>query len=140
MGAVVVVDASVAIKWYFDEPGSREATAVLKSSDSLHAPELMLLECDAILCTEFRRGNLKENRLAEIRQELRAAGVTVIPLEDVLDLGVATSLATRKPLYDCIYLALAELLDGTFLTADKRFGAGLERTPLAGRIRLLDGV
>jgi predicted nucleic acid-binding protein len=50
-------------------------------------------------------------------------------LELAIDLGL--------PIYDCIYLALAESADDGFLTADGRFIRALDGTPYAERVREL---
>lgn len=134
---VVVLDSSVAMKWFFDEAGSDAAAALLSSSDSLHAPELLLLECDAVVCVEVRRGNLTRAKAREIRATLRGAGVALHPLGELLDAGVEASIATGKALYDCVYLVLAEALDATLITADRRFVDSLDRGPFRGRVSLL---
>lgn len=41
------------------------------------------------------------------------------------------------PVYDCAYLALAELRGATLLTADRAFWELLQSTPYAGLVRLL---
>jgi predicted nucleic acid-binding protein len=43
-----------------------------------------------------------------------------------------------RPLYDCLYLAAAESIDGKVLTADVRFLDRVRRTPLTDRIRGLE--
>ena len=40
----VVVDASVAVKWYLTEVGSDSAFALLADAKSLHAPQLLEIE------------------------------------------------------------------------------------------------
>jgi predicted nucleic acid-binding protein len=136
----LVVDSSVAIKWYFDEPGSDRAAEILGAGWALHAPELLLLECDAVLCTEVRRGNLAAGTMQGVRAELRRSGLQFHPVADLLDAGVLASIAAGKALYDCVYLALAQTLDATLVTADARFAAGLTGTRLGSRIRLLEDV
>ena len=53
----LVVDASVAIKWFIDEPDSGEAVAVLQHSIS--APDLLAPECANILWKKVGRGELR---------------------------------------------------------------------------------
>jgi predicted nucleic acid-binding protein len=43
----LVIDASVAIKWVIDEPGTKEALSLLKHR--LYAPDLLVAECGNIL-------------------------------------------------------------------------------------------
>jgi predicted nucleic acid-binding protein len=41
---MLVVDASVALKWVLDEPGDREARAIIETREALIAPELIVAE------------------------------------------------------------------------------------------------
>ncbi len=56
--SIFVVDASVAAKWFFDEPLSAEAARLLDVSHGLHAPDFFSLEIDSILCKKMRRGEI----------------------------------------------------------------------------------
>ena len=53
-----IVDASVAIKWVVDEPGTEHA--LLLRRDSLAAPDLLVPECANILWKKVRRKELSE--------------------------------------------------------------------------------
>ncbi|MCA9288543.1 MAG: type II toxin-antitoxin system VapC family toxin [Phycisphaerales bacterium] len=137
----VVLDTSVALKWYLEEAGSEEALALHSTASlALHAPDFLLLEFDSIMCARCRQKRVTEPLVERSRVAVRRSGVLFHPFESLLDPAVALALGTRKAVYDCMFLALAERLDAVLVTADKRFGAGLERTPLGGRIRLLAGV
>jgi predicted nucleic acid-binding protein len=136
----VVLDSSVAVKWYFEEPGSEAAAKILASGLILHAPELLLLEFDSVVSSEVRKRRISIARMREIRRELRATGLHLFALSDLLDGAVEASLATGKALYDCVYLALAEALVAMLVTAVRRFAAGLSGIRLGDRVHLLDGV
>ena len=41
---MLVVDASVAVKWFLDEPGDREARTLVEGIEPLIAPELIVAE------------------------------------------------------------------------------------------------
>lgn len=51
--SILVVDAGVAAKWFFDEPLSDEAARLLDPSYELHAPDFFLLEIDNVLCKDL---------------------------------------------------------------------------------------
>jgi predicted nucleic acid-binding protein len=115
---VIIVDASVAVKWVVDEPDADAAVELLERP--LAAPALWLAEVANALWRKRRRGDLDE---AEVRDACRAilrAPVSTIDL-DVLSLA-ATALALRlgHPVYDCFCLAAAELHDSHVVTADRR--------------------
>jgi predicted nucleic acid-binding protein len=54
----VVVDASVAIKWFVPEPLSKEAERLLGGGDALFAPDLLLIEFGNIVWKKVRLGEL----------------------------------------------------------------------------------
>ena len=60
--SIYVVDASVAAKWFFDEPLSDESARLLDPSHVLHVPDLFLIEIDSVLCKKIRRGEISEGR------------------------------------------------------------------------------
>lgn len=137
----IVLDCSVVLKWYLDEPGAVEALS-LHADDrlALHAPDVLLLEFDAAISANVRHRTLGAAAAPAIRGSVRSAGLVLHSFEGLLDGAFEIALATRKGLCDCLYLALAERVDATLITADRRFAAGLERTSLGGRVRLLAGV
>ena len=44
------------------------------------------------------------------------------------------ALETKSSIYDCLYLALAEVLDGRMVTADRKFFQSLQDSPLRDRM------
>src|SRR5262245_39797495 len=55
---MIVVDASIAAKWYLNEPGSAQAAAILTSDDVLLAPALIRLEVNGAIIRRYREGKL----------------------------------------------------------------------------------
>jgi predicted nucleic acid-binding protein len=122
---MIVVDASVAVKWYVSEADTEFANALISGSEQLRAPELIRIEVTAALMKKVRRG---ETTRTEIDRQLtlwrQAWGDGTVQLSsDELDLPVATTLALElaHPLQDCLYLALALRLGAPLVTADRRF-------------------
>jgi predicted nucleic acid-binding protein len=54
----VVVDASVAIKWFLPEPLSNEAERLLDGGDALFAPDFLLIEFGNVIWKKARLGEL----------------------------------------------------------------------------------
>lgn len=54
----VVVDASVAVKWYVQEEHSVNAERLLDGSFELNAPELICPEFGSIIWKKYRKGDL----------------------------------------------------------------------------------
>ncbi|HMS86605.1 MAG TPA: type II toxin-antitoxin system VapC family toxin [Nitrospira sp.] len=120
-----VVDASVAIKWFVPEIHSDAALRAQHSGTHLHIPAFMVLELGNVLAKKIRRNELTPGDGETILRELKQ-----LPLQrhsDARLFAAAYQLAldTRRSLYDCLYLALAEVIDGIIVTADHKFFAGL---------------
>ena len=73
----IVVDASVALKWYFSEEGSEQALALLASGERLIAPDLVVAELCNGAWRLIRRGELRSEQLAIIAGGVPAAFATL---------------------------------------------------------------
>jgi len=122
---VIVVDASVAVKWFIDEPGTNAAEAVLSGSETLIAPALIRVEVAAAITRKVRLGEIEVREAEEACRLWIAAlssGVPILsPDEDNIVSAIELAIQIRHPLQDCLYLALAHRVEGTLLTADPKF-------------------
>lgn len=133
--SVCVVDASVAAKWFApDEAHADAAFALLEETPRLHAPDFFLLELDNLFCKWARRGVIAADEAEEMRRELRKQTIVYSPFAEMQDHAFALAVETGRALYDCLYLALALLIDGVMVTADKRFHDDVANTPLSERV------
>jgi predicted nucleic acid-binding protein len=131
----VVVDASVALKWIFDEPGS-DAAVALRGED-LIAPVLWLLEAANALWRRTRIGEITAQAAAEYFSELANAPVASLAIEPYLDRALELATEIDHPVYDCVYLAVALHHDTRAVTADQRFASVAGREGFTGRVQLL---
>ena len=116
----IVLDASVLLKWFLDEPGSEAAVALkhrhLVGDVALIIPDSALYEIPNVL--RFKRG-VPETEVKAVMQAFWMLGLeTVAPSEPLLDEAIRLSFATGLSLYDCAYLALAEEVNASLITAD----------------------
>ena len=126
---MIVVDASVAVKWFADEPHSAEAWQLLgDEKGEMVFPDVFVIEVAATLV-----------RIANVNKASRAdSHVSLLRLLDLIESGAITRLETLPdqtiaaaslaldlghPLKDCIYLALAMELGCDLMTCDARFAA-----------------
>ncbi len=122
---MTVVDASVAVKWFIEEPGTEMAAALLSGPDNLIAPALIRVEVAAAITRKVRIGEI-DNKEAEEACHLwigaLASGVPMLsPDEENLASAIELALQIRHPLQDCIYLALARRTGSMLMTADPKF-------------------
>jgi predicted nucleic acid-binding protein len=124
---MIVIDASVAVKWLLPEPGDAAAQELLASEERLVAPSLIRTEVAAALARRARFREIEprdaETAMGLWLQTLRDGVIGVVA--DEADLVPALRLAVElsHPLQDCLYLALAERLGAPLVTADKKFVA-----------------
>ena len=114
----LVVDASVAIKWVVQEPGSEQALALRRFR--LMAPDLLAAECANVLWKRVRRGEMDEAAAAAASALLELADVELVPMQSMLAQATRLAAALEHPAYDCFYLVLAHNTGRQFVTADER--------------------
>lgn len=121
-----VVDASVALKWYFrDEEFLSQADSLLEAFSSgvstLAAPSFIRYEIANAFVFATRRGRLSLNQLRHRFQSFLALDIAQ-PTDDEAAMLLGLELATRFPIafYDVLYLGLAQRLAYNFVTADNR--------------------
>ena len=116
-----MVDASVAIKWVVEEPGTAEALALRRYR--LSAPDLLIPECANILWKKARRQEMSADEALLAARLLEHADVELIPMRRLLEPATRLAIQLDHPAYDCFYLALAQSTQCSFVTADAKFCA-----------------
>lgn len=125
---IVVVDASVVIKWYLDEVHTTEAEHLLDDRFELHAPELLVPEFGNILWKKCRQEEIEANEAQMALKLFEKQSVALHPHTSLLKTALLGAIETGQPVYDWTYLSLALSLACPFVTADRRFYIGLRNT------------
>ena len=123
---LLVVDASIAVKWVIEEEGT-EAALVLRRKAKLIAPDLLAAECSNILWKKVRRGELAEDEALFAARLLQNAELELLPTRPLLESATRLAIELDHPAYDCVYLALAVTRDCQLVTADRHLLRKLER-------------
>lgn len=125
---IVVVDASVAVKWYIKEIHDQEAELLLGKEFELHAPELAIPEFGNILWKKCRNGQISNDESVKIADAFRKQDIFFHPQKSLLKAALFGANATGQTVYDWTYLSLALFLSCPFVTADSRFFNALKNT------------
>jgi predicted nucleic acid-binding protein len=133
----LVVDASVAIKWFVPEVLSPEAESLLDGGDDLFAPDLLLLECGNIIWKKVWLGELARADGDAALAALRAGPIRLLDTTPLVEQALQLAHAIQHPVYDCVYLASAEAVDAIVVTADRRFFEQGWSSKMGGRIAWL---
>jgi predicted nucleic acid-binding protein len=125
---IVVVDASVLVKWYVDEDHTAEAELLADPRFEIHAPELLLPEFGNILWKKCRSEDLDENVARSAIASLQSLHIILHSNASLLEPAFVGAQETGQSVYDWIYLSFAISLDCKFVTADRKFYIGLRKT------------
>jgi predicted nucleic acid-binding protein len=125
---MIVVDASIAAKWYLNEPGSGEAAALLTSASVLIAPALVRVEVTGAILRRYRERKLSLERAQEACDlwdaDLAGGALRLVPDDSLIVPARAIAFQIRHTIQDCLYLATAVEAGGARLvTADSTFHA-----------------
>jgi predicted nucleic acid-binding protein len=133
----IVIDASVALKWVFDERRTEAAIELL--TEELIAPELWLAEAANALWRHVRLGETSAAEALTRIDELANAPVASMSIEPHVRRALQLAAQLDHPVYDCLYLALAEHHDTYVVTDDRRFFAIGNSAGFGARLHLLGG-
>lgn len=127
-----VIDASVGVKWFRNEPGSSEARALLAD----YRESRRLLAVDSLFFYEVLRAASREGRPDDVERiwaDLKRLDLITVPLGDEL---VTAAAAIRSEcgcsLYDAFSAGLARLLEAELFSADRRAHATLPNVSFLG--------
>jgi predicted nucleic acid-binding protein len=134
---MLVVDASVAIKWFVPEIHADDAERLLAEDVILAAPDLIGPEVANAVWKKARRGEITAEHAWRVVSELADSPVRRFSSFTLLPIALDLALSLGRTVYDSLYLALAVVLDTVLVTADRKFAAAVAATPFAAHIRLL---
>jgi predicted nucleic acid-binding protein len=145
----VVVDSSVAIKWFVVEPYSVEAHYILEAYQAgtltLLAPDLLYAEVGNIVWKKHRFQGLAAEDAEGVLAAFRLVTFTVTSCATLLEEAYRLAVTHARTVYDAVYLALSVREHCRWVTADERIVNALgavfpqiiwvanwpQRTPLA---------
>lgn len=133
----VVVDSSVALKWFVPEVLTAEAVSLLDAGIELLAPDLLYPEAGNILWKKVGRGEIEPRDARDILAALGRVPLSVVSSSLLVEAALEIALAHRRTVYDGLYVALAVARDSVFVTADDRLARALRGGPLAAHVRAL---
>jgi predicted nucleic acid-binding protein len=115
---VIVVDASVLAAALGDDGSDGQRARDSFVGEDLFAPELIDLEVASVWRRATRTGQLSQRRVHKALADLAELPLTRAPHGPLL--GRVWELRTKLTPYDAVYIALAEALDVSLVTADRR--------------------
>ncbi|MCX6646640.1 MAG: type II toxin-antitoxin system VapC family toxin [bacterium] len=136
----LVVDASVAAKWFLEEEYSESARKFMSDDYSLHVPDYFFIEIDNVLWKKIGGKVIKQADARNIRSVIRKIPFHNHPTSLLLDAAFELATKTGLSVYDCIYLSLAIQLETRLVTADKKLCELLKKSPVRNNILWVEDV
>lgn len=133
---MIVVDASVVVKWFVAEKDSSAALAIFHRGDALLAPSHAIGEIGEVLLRAYRRGVVslddvqRANDLVATRLVLRSPA-------GLVDRATGIAVEAAVSFYDALYVAAADLWALELITADAKLVERLRPTRWGPRVTLL---
>ena len=116
----LIVDACIAVKWFFTESHTAEARRLLTPRIVLHAPSFILTEAANVIWKKTRRKEIPDARPYLAGLTALSDVVTLRPSAELIVPATTIALALDHPVYDCLYIACAEAEGVPLVTADRK--------------------
>ena len=128
-----MVDASVAIKLFVQEPDSGKAGLLFaRLTDpepiQLFAPQLLYVECANTLWKYCQFFNYSESIAEQNLLDLRDLRLHIVPDKDLFAEAFKLALKYEITVYDAVYLQLARLAACNLVTADEKLARKLDKS------------
>lgn len=123
-----MVDASVAVKWLVVEEGSADARGLLDAAEELHAPRLLVSEVANAVWRKVRLGQVDRRAASQLLATMSDMPIRWHADETICADAIRLAIAHDRPVYDLMYLALAQRVGGRVVTADQRLVNALALT------------
>jgi predicted nucleic acid-binding protein len=127
----LVIDASVAVKWFVPEEASDKADEVSASEHTLLAPRLIMTEVANALARKAIQKLITPLEAEEYIRTLPQFLAGLLDVDDLIEAALRNACNYRHSIYDFIYLEAARRRDTKMLTADQRLIARVKGTELA---------
>jgi predicted nucleic acid-binding protein len=126
----LVIDASVAVKWFIPEIYSEKAILLLNNSITFLAPSLIYAEVGNILWKKLRIKELAQDEAQGILNDFKKIPFEIDDNQSLLEIAWYIATNYQRSFYDSLYLALAYTEKCKFVTADQAFVNALKPTDL----------
>jgi predicted nucleic acid-binding protein len=126
----LVLDASIAIKWYFPEVHSDAALALISTETRWVVPDLFYAEVGNVLWKKVDRGETTVTVALNAMESLLSLDIDVRAARPLVKSALEVAHRFRCTVYDALYLATAIEEGCPFVTADRKFYDVMAQTAL----------
>ncbi len=134
---MIVVDASVAYKWFAAEKLHSQALMLLQAQPRLCAPELVMAEICSLAWRNVQRGIISAEQARMIAEKIPSYLPRYYRDHELMARAFELALIFDLSVYDCLYLACIEQADGVLVTTSRHIMKAAIGSPFADRIHHL---
>ncbi len=136
----IIVDASVAMKWFVEETLHDEARDLVKYQREIQAPDFILIEVANVAWKKAVRKEISNDQVRAIVHMIPQFIPLLLPSSKLLERAMELTIELAHPIYDCLYIACAEMTGSVLVTADNRLCKAVEGTAFVRLVRHLSEV
>jgi predicted nucleic acid-binding protein len=138
---ICVIDANVALKLFFKQPGSEKADALFAHLDGdararFYIPDFFYAECASAFANYARLRDYSAQHAHEDLATLHALALNTVATADLVLDALDIALEYGVSGYDACYVALANRVSAPLITADQKLVRALAGKPYP--LQLLD--
>lgn len=130
----IIVDGSVAVKWFVPEQHADAALRLLQDNTGMGAPDIILAEVGNILWKKWRRGEIEPDAVLEMMLDFRKISLHLFNTDYLFVDAWHIAKNYSRSFYDSLYVALAVKNDCRMVTADLKLYNALKKTALRKHI------
>jgi len=117
----LVIEPSVALKWYTSEVYSEECCDLIVRDVPLIVPDVLFTQVGTALWKRVRANELKADFARQIASNLRRLSLTRVSTEVLMRDALEISTLTSRTFQEGLYFAVAIRNDTKVVTADRRW-------------------
>jgi len=136
----LVVDASVAIKWFLPEIHGEAALRLLEGQYALRVPDLIFSEFGNVLWKRFRKGQISRKEAIVTTEALLALPLQVESSQSLIPAALEIACSAHRTVYDSLYLAVAIAHQCRVVTADSKLHNALKKGALSAHLLWVEDI
>ncbi|MBI2359925.1 MAG: type II toxin-antitoxin system VapC family toxin [Deltaproteobacteria bacterium] len=136
----LVVDASVAIKWFLPEIHGDAALRLLEGEYALRVPDLIFSEFGNVLWKRFRKGQISRKEAIVTTEALLALPLQVESSQSLIPAALEIACSAHRTVYDSLYLAVAIAYQCRVVTADSKLHNALKKGALSAHLLWVEDI
>ena len=133
----LVIDANVCLKWFIEEPRSSAARKILNKGASFIAPDIVIPDICNVVWKKVKNQEVTSVQGQAIVTNVSMIFDHIVPSSELAQRAFGLAVQFNHPVYDCLYLALAERESITLVTDDAKLVSVAKKAKLARFVQAL---